>query len=404
MKHIVLFLSLLTFLPAVVWTQERDLRAERIVVDDDNGNTILIQAPATGMTGSWTFTLPPAAPSAAGQVITSDGSGGYAWQAPAGGGGSIPVGFMIIGSSPTVPSGYTAAGTIVQKGTDAWFPRATMPTPRTAGAVAEVGGKVYVVGGVDDIGTPLATNEEYDPVTNTWASKASMGTARHSLCAASTGGFVYIIGGRLASNAPTDVNERYDPSTNTWATRAVMPTARRDLGADAAGGKVYVLGGRTNTTGTSVYSTANEEYDPATNTWAAKAAIPVTGLRDIGVGSAGGKIYMFGGSGTNGAIPNTREYNPGTNTWTSKAPLPFAQNTLDGATLGGYIYVAGNNGNHYRYDVAANTWDIPTSSPSGWSPFPGGYVTIGSTLYAFGSAGAVFQYVPATTLYLFSKN
>ncbi|MCB0713705.1 MAG: hypothetical protein KDD67_15365 [Ignavibacteriae bacterium] len=404
MKHILCLLFLSTFLPVGVWSQDRDLRAERVVVDDDNGHTILIQAPATGMTGSWIFTLPPAAPSAAGQVITSDGSGGYAWQAPAGGGGSIPTGFMIIGSSPTVPSGYTAAGTIVQKGTDAWFARATMPTFRTSGAAAEVGGKVYVISGADALGAAITTNEEYDPVTNSWTTKASIGTARVSLSAASTGGFVYVIGGRLASNAPTGLNERYDPSTNTWATRAAMPTARRDLAADAAGGKIYVLGGRTNATGASVYTTANEEYDPGTNTWAAKAAMPGGGLRDMGLGSAGGKIYMFGGSGTNGAVADMREYNPGTNTWTSKAPLPFGQNTLDGTTFGSFMYVIGNNGNHYRYDLTANTWDIPTQSPAGWSPFPGGYVTIGSSLYAFGSANATFQYVPATTLYLFSKN
>jgi hypothetical protein len=40
-------------------------------------------------------------------------------------------------------------------------------------------------------------------------------------------------------------NEEYDPATNSWATRLAMPTARRQLDGAAIGGKIYAIGGYT---------------------------------------------------------------------------------------------------------------------------------------------------------------
>src|SRR5438445_273893 len=38
--------------------------------------------------------------------------------------------------------------------------------------------------------------------------------------------------------------EEYDPATNTWRARAPMPTPYNHMGGEAANGKIYVIGGR----------------------------------------------------------------------------------------------------------------------------------------------------------------
>ena len=394
---------LLILIPASTWGQSRDFRTERIIVDDDNGNTVTIEAPGSGMTGDWTLTLPPSGPTAAGQALTSDGSGGYSWQA-ASGGGSIPTGFMIIGTTSSAPSGYSSAGTIIQNGTDVWIAKEPPATIRFDAAVAEANGKLYLVGGDDGNSNVLTTTEEYDPATNTWSTKAAMPTARDALTASGVGGKIYVIGGEnAAGNAVLTTNEEYDPATNTWTTKAAMPTARRDLASAVAGGKIYVIGGRTNASGTSVYTNANEEYDPVANTWAAKTVMP-DALREVGVASLGGKIYTFGGAKSGGGVSDTREYDPGTNAWTGKSSTPIADFPLSGAVLNNQIYVVGPNGNHSRFDPVTNLWEGLQAAPSNWQPFIGGYHNIGGLLYAVGTSRAVLQYTPPTLLYLYSKN
>lgn len=395
--------ALCLLLPAGLAAQNRDVRSGRIILDDNNGRAVTIQPPTTGGATSWTFTLPAAAPSAAGQALTSDGAGGFSWQTPSGGGGgSIPAGFMIVGTGSTAPTGYTAAGTIEQNG--AWTPKASQLTLRTTAAAAEAGGKIYVMGGADNSGNTMATMEEYDPATNTWSSKASMTTARTALAAAGAGGKVYAIGGRnAAGNAVLTTTEEYDPATNTWSTKAAMTTARREMTAVTVGGKIYAIGGRTNASGASVHTAANEEYNPETNTWTAKTAAPEA-LRDAGLGTYNNRLYVFGGTGSSGVLAGTREYDPSTNAWTSKAPIPIAQADLAGATLNGLIYLVGNGGAHYRYDPVGNSWTVLTEAPGAFLLHSGGYFAIGGSLYAVGPNLATLQFTPPTTLYLYSKN
>lgn len=389
--------------PAMLFGQSRDFRGERLIIDDDNGNLITIQAPS-GMAGSWTFQLPAAGPSAAGQTLTSDGSGGYSWAAPSGGGGSIPAGYMILGSSSTPPAGFTASGTMALNGTDAWLAKQPLPAPRFDAGAAESGGKIYVFGGDDGNSTVTATTYEYDPATNTWTTRASMPTTRDAMAVGAVGGKIYVIGGEdAAGSSVLTVNEEYNPATNTWATRAAMPTARRDMGATVAGGKIYVLGGRTNATGSSVYSNLNQEYNPATNTWATRAAMP-TGVREPGVASYSGQVYCFGGAGSGNAIASTQIYNPSTNAWSQGAPMPLTDVTLSAEELNGYIYVLQDGYSHFRLDPVSSVWEVVSAPGGSWSPFHNGYHAIGSTIYAVGTNRAVFMYTPKTLLYLFTKS
>ncbi len=53
---------------------------------------------------------------------------------------------------------------------------------------------------------------------------------------------IYAIGGAGGGSNLT-TNEAYDPTTNTWTTKAAMPTAKAHLAAAVVNNKVYVIEG-----------------------------------------------------------------------------------------------------------------------------------------------------------------
>src|SRR5690349_25127086 len=84
----------------------------------------------------------------------------------------------------------------------------------------------------------------------------------------------------------------------SWRTAAPAPMKRTEVAAAAVGGKIYVVGGFEEPALGNVLNfaitTAMEEYDPATDKWTTKAPMPV-GLHHVGIGVAGGRLYVVGG-------------------------------------------------------------------------------------------------------------
>ncbi|MEK7764918.1 MAG: kelch repeat-containing protein, partial [bacterium] len=121
-----------------------------------------------------------------------------------------------------------------------------------------------------------------------WTTMTPMPTARWMPAAAIVSGRFYVLGGGNAGILTA--NEEYDPATDTWATKASMPTARSSLAAGTVGGRLYAVGGDI---GGSVVST-NEEYDPAMDAWATKAAMS-TSRGYLAAGVMNGRLYAVGG-------------------------------------------------------------------------------------------------------------
>lgn len=245
-----------------------------------------------------------------------------------------------IGGSVLSAGSGSAVATVEEydPSTDRWTTKANMPTPRfNIGAVTAPNGKIYVFGSWQQV-------EAYDPVTNSWATKADMPTPRFGPgVALGSNGKIYVIGGGNGSVVYSTVEE-YDPATNTWATKASMPTPRYNLGAaTAANGKIYAAGGFTSqdATGNSCCPTAVvEEYDPASDTWAAKGQAPST-LAHIGlVTASNGRLYAIG-EGPN----STLEYDPAANSWEAQAGMPTPRWGVGAAmAANGKIYAVGGGG------------------------------------------------------------
>jgi N-acetylneuraminic acid mutarotase len=272
---------------------------------------------------------------------------------------------------------------------------APFPEPAEELYGVAAGGKLYVFGGLAPGWIPRGLVYEYDPAADRWARKNPMALASHHVAVAELGGKIYAVGGFVppASGPPAwvpiDHAWEYDPAADTWKALAPMPTRRGSPVAAAVGGKLYVIGGvstHPGSTETAVHPARPhrsldtvEEYDPATNAWRARSPMP-TARNHAAVGAAGGKIYVIGGRLGAGFITvasNTdivEEYDPATDQWGAlKARMPTARSAVAWGVHGGRVYVAGGEFQDDRlmaafraleaYDPAANRWEVLPRMP-----------------------------------------
>jgi len=165
------------------------------------------------------------------------------------------------------------------------------------------------------------------------------------------------------TNTATDVHEMYDPSTDSWTTKAAMPAAVSGHGLEAVNGKIYVR----------IPSYYIYEYDPSTNTWTSKYSVgAVEHFAAEAPDPANGKVYFIGGVYSTTYYQSCEEYDPSANTLTGKADMTYARAYLDAGSPGnGKIYaVAGYNANgdltyNEQYDPSTNTWTTKASPSLG---------------------------------------
>jgi N-acetylneuraminic acid mutarotase len=189
-----------------------------------------------------------------------------------------------------------------------------------------------------------------------------------------------------------------------------MPTARKELAVGTAAGVVYAIGGQ-NSAGTVLSKV--EAYNPATNTWSTKAAVPAARWRTNGTATINGVIYLAGG--VDGTKPGHKKtlyaYTAATNTWSTKAPMPVAGGCGGSGAINGIVFVligcdsltsptAGAKGILMRYDPAANTWSTKAPSPTPHQ-FPAVGV-VGGKFYVIGGKNG--SGVATTTVHVYSPS
>jgi len=253
----------------------------------------------------------------------------------------------------------------------AWTSKANMPTARSVLTSSVVDEKVYVIGGLDQNSNSLATTEEYDPMTNTWTRKADMPTPRFGHCACAVNGRIYVIGGLNRGAGFRATVEEYDPATDTWTAKANMPTARASLSCSAVDGKIYAMGGDTLSGRRIIFLSVAEEYDPMTDTWTAKADLPIP-RGSFASSAVGGLIYVMGGWKPGGTAELVEEYHPAFDIWIVKnATIPTPRPDLSASTLNGIIYVIGGQSRGggslstvEAHDPGSDSWTTKAPMPT----------------------------------------
>jgi N-acetylneuraminic acid mutarotase len=252
--------------------------------------------------------------------------------------------------------------------TDKWTKKKPMPRPAHHAALAVANGKIYVIGGfvaptnttipVGAAWQPISEAWEYDPKADSWKSLAPLPSPRGSALAAEVGGKIYTIGGATTVEASKDSfftlfgparvlasNDVYDPATNKWESRKPMAVARNHAFGGAVNGKIYVIGGRI---GHALILTATntdvvEEYNPVSDSWnVPRERMPFA--RSGGAwGTDGKRIYVAGGevttNGLIGAFNGVQAYDPAINAWFTLPPMMMPRHGVAGAVIGNEFHL-----------------------------------------------------------------
>jgi N-acetylneuraminic acid mutarotase len=293
---------------------------------------------------------------------------------------------------------YTLPAVSAETPTSSWTTLASMPTGRADFGIAAVNGKIYVLGGINKDGAPLSTVEVYNPANNDWTSKMSMLIPRSGFATAVYGGKIYVFGGNISSGFVGNA-EVYDPESNLWSTVASMPTPRAYLSANVVGDEIYLIGGEkySSINPYHIETGINECYNPATDTWSTKTALP-TGVYSFASAVANNKIYIIGGAKQDHAtsmtlVGNNQVYSPDTDRWSISQSIP--QTTVYGASaatvgvsspaavyfVGGYTINAYSN-KTFAFILSNNTWKAVEDMPTARSRL--GLVAVDDVLYAIG--------------------
>ena len=256
--------------------------------------------------------------------------------------------------------------------TDLWDSGKSMPIARMGQASCVVNGKIYVFGGSSESGPNfniVSTVHEFtppEPETSPWASKTPMPEPRLMAASAQVGGIIYVIGGITSDSQPKAVSSvlAYDPRTDTWTSKADMPTARHSMATCCLDGKIYAVGGSTDPTTPGGKVATVEVYDPIIDTWQIKSDLPFINVY-MAACTVNGKIYAIGGMDAHQrALSTVLEYDPTSDTWSEKTIMPTARNyhaasMVDGKiyTLGGAVGVSADELDVVEeYDPASDAW------------------------------------------------
>ena len=205
--------------------------------------------------------------------------------------------------------------------TNTFAPPGSTPTMNQARGSATAtllpSGKVLIAGGVnapgDGVNSILTSVELYDPATNTFAppgSTPSMNEARANggngdlVSVLLANGKVLIAGGVDSFGVGLDTVELYDPATNTFAPAASLPmmNSHRDgpTGTSLPNGEALLAGGFERPFGfTSIVSDTIDLYDPVTNSFAPAASTPTMNSPRTNAAAAllpNGMVLIAGGT------------------------------------------------------------------------------------------------------------
>jgi len=154
---------------------------------------------------------------------------------------------------PTRPARSVGTNEVYDPATNRWETRSPMPTSRNHAFFGVVNNKIYVIGGrMGHSFISVASNtdvvEEYDPSSDSWgAIKARMPTPRSGGASATFGGRIYAAGGEFQSSqmaATFRALEAYNPATNTWDVLPSMPLPRHGVAGAILGNRLHLISGR----------------------------------------------------------------------------------------------------------------------------------------------------------------
>ena len=220
--------------------------------------------------------------------------------------------------------------------------------------------------------------------SGTWSTAGTNAPRRDGHSMTEMGDKLYVFGGEDRNTRSLLLNSISDfsPEINSWTsgTSETNPPARRDHCAGAIDGKLYIFGG---VGSNSQYRSDVWMYDPAFTNWFFQdtQGTKPTARKLSASASFNDKMYIFGGQDTNGYRGDLWEYNPSSTNWTllkaEDPPFnsPPARSGAQAFVHEDKMYIFGGENEYgnplqdmWKYSPASGTW--MDTSPSGELPKP----------------------------------
>ncbi|SHH75987.1 N-acetylneuraminic acid mutarotase [Chryseobacterium oranimense] len=196
---------------------------------------------------------------------------------------------------------------------------------------------------------------------------ANMSAGRGATASVIVNDDIYVSNGYQAKASDARYVEKYNITTNSWSILNSTLLPKRFANSETYNNKIYIFNGWGNS--------HLEIIDLATNTLS-KGAVNRSYTGNAGSAIHNGRIYVFGGSGLNGAATTVfsnkfQYYDIALNTWNPLPDMPTAREAK-GKIVNDKLYVIGGfNGTPSRlinvYDLNTNRWIDKYTMPVGIS-------------------------------------
>lgn len=203
--------------------------------------------------------------------------------------------------------------------------------------------------------------------TLNFKSLANMSVGRGATTSVIVDDNIYVINGYQESGGNANYIEKYNITDNRWSILNSTLLTKKFANSETYDNKIYIFNGWGNS--------HLEILDLKTNT-ITKGAVNRSYTGNAGSAIHNGKIYVFGGSGLNGAATTKfsnrfQYYDIASDTWHPLPDMPTARETK-GKIVNDKLYVIGGfNGTSSRliniYDISTNRWTDQITMPSGIS-------------------------------------
>lgn len=252
-----------------------------------------------------------------------------------------------------------------------WKVVSSLPQGRAGHAVALYKDLLFCISGdASANGLPLNTVLMWDLNTDEWSNKSPIPTARGEIGVVVYKKKIYTFGGWVGNKA-CDAVEVYDIEKDTWKALSPLPKSMSMVSAVMIKDKFYILGATTGTTNAHFY-----EYDPETNIYKSLPVFTISrGLIQLAI--IDNKIYAAGGASySNGMYHmhnNCDEYDPETNKWTEKTAIPVPVEAAGYLALDGKLHCFGGRTSmsfdysctnmHLTYSPEKDIWESAEPLP-----------------------------------------
>lgn len=231
-----------------------------------------------------------------------------------------------------------------------WRRLRDMPYGFTHAQGLVVGNQIWFVGGYQ--GNHPGPGEtkvwRYDTTSDTWASGPDLPEPRGAGAAAVIGRTIYFTGGM-------DATRRIDEGTTWalnldnlaagWVRKADLPNPRNHVAGAALNGYFYVIGGQHGQERNQVSQSEVDRYNPVSDTWIKVGSLP-SPRSHITQDTLvyEGRILVVGGETASGTPQATiYDYDPRTNAWSLLGSLPDQRSTSVCGIIGDMLLVSTGN-------------------------------------------------------------